>query len=349
MLSKPTLIVNKTAASGAPEKRPSFGPTSQIALNPFLGTSAAIRELENRAIKLVNGNNPVLIEGEAGSGKGMLARWLHESGPRGEELQVQLSCTGVPQLTLEAMLFGYEKGSYGTAKGKPGLLEIAQGGSIFIEEIAEMDLHLQAKLLRVLDEKRFRRLGDGLDRELDVRVIASSSRNLAQRVQQDRFMKDLFARFGEPLVMPALRERVEDIAMLAAHLLDVIAAEQEVGQVDLPASVLQALQSSSWPGNVRQLRHTLERAVHMNGPMFNLNLHRDQVMEAHAVQPRTFQTLDEVERQYIQEVLSLEGGKVQMAARRLGIPRSSLYHKLKQYGMSRRSSEPRWNQTATGD
>jgi DNA-binding NtrC family response regulator len=319
--------------------------------NPFLGTSTAIRQLENNALRLVNGGGPVLIQGEPGTGKGVLARWIHESGPRSEELHVELQCLGISPTRAEAKLFGYEKGAFGSAQAKPGLLEIAESGSVFIDEIAELQLPLQKKLLRVLEENKFRRMGETQDREANVRVIASSRRNLARLVQEGRFLKELHVRFGDPLIAPPLRERVEDIPMLATNMLDRIAADQGMGAIHISAMALQALQGFSWPGNIRELRNTLERAVLLsNGQNLSReDLQFDLTVEAGSLQLGSLKTLEEVERQYIQEVLWLEGGRVQAAAKKLGIPRSSLYHKLKQYGISRRAENAmQWNRNAAG-
>lgn len=319
--------------------------------NAFLGTSAAIRQLENDSLQHVNSDNPVLIQGEPGTGKGMLARWLHESGSRGDELQVELQCMGVSQLRVEAKLFGYEKGAFGAPQAKPGLLEIAQSGSVFIDEIGELDLPLQKKILRLLEENKFRRLGDTQDRESDARVIVSTQRNVADRVREKRFLPDLSLRFGNPLVVPALRERPEDIAVLAGHLLERIAAERETGPIHLSAPALELLQVFSWPGNIRELRNTLERAVLLSGSqqLSEDDLQLNRKIEAGNLQPGSLKTLEEVEREYIRNVLSLEGGRVQSAAKKLGIPRSSLYHKLKQYGIARRGVEAAaWNRNSAG-
>ena len=347
MASEQSVIQPETKTNFA-EVPPSSGVLLRTACNPFLGTSSAIRHLENQAIKLVNGNGAVLIQGEPGCGKGVLARWLHESSPRSNELLVELQCSGISQQRIEAKLFGCEKGAFGAQQAKPGLLEIAQGGSVFIEEISELDLFLQEKILKVLEEKKFCRVGDTTDREADVRIIASSRHNLAHRVEEGRFRDDLYAHFATPFTIPPLRERIEDVAVLAASILRRISDEQEIGPIHLSGSAMQALQSFSWPGNIRELRNTLDRAVLLSGSQ-NLSkedLQFDLTVDAGALQLGSVRTLEEVERQYIQKVLWLEGGRVQIAAKKLGIPRSSLYHKLKQYGISPRLSAGQINQNA---
>jgi DNA-binding NtrC family response regulator len=347
MAGKPSLVIDQSASARERAQHPSSAGSPRQSYNPFLGTSPTIRELENKALRLVNGNSPVLIQGESGSGKGVLAQWLHQNSPRHGELHVELQCTEIPPAALEAKLFGYENGAFGSTHGKPGLLEIAEGGSVFLEEIGELELQLQEKILRMLEENTFRRVGETLDRKLDARVLASSTRDLARKTQQNRFSRGLYLHFGEPLVIPPLRERVEDIPLLATHILERIAIEQEMKAVSLPASALEALQSSPWPGNIRQLRNSLEQAVlgSTKGISF-LDGHSNTTTH---FQTGPLQTLEEMERQYIKQVLLLEGGRVQSAAKKLGIPRSSLYHKLKQYGMSRRGTHSTdWDQTATG-
>jgi DNA-binding NtrC family response regulator len=238
MASERILALSSEMTPGTPKRTSSASFSLPSFINPFLGTSAAIRQLENDSLQHVNSSNPVLIQGEPGTGKGMLARWLHESGPRGGELQVELRCMGVSQLSIEAKLFGYEKGAFGAPQAKPGLLEIAQSGSVFIDEIGELDLSLQKKILRLLEENKFRRLGDTQDRASDARVIVSTRRNVGERARDQRFLQDLALRLGSPLVAPALRERTEDIAVLAGHLLERIAAEREVGPIHLSAPAL---------------------------------------------------------------------------------------------------------------
>ncbi|HWF91502.1 MAG TPA: sigma 54-interacting transcriptional regulator [Terriglobales bacterium] len=351
MASDRILPFNPEMTQGASQRTSAASLSFHSSGNPFLGTSAAIRQLENDTLQYVNSNSPVLIQGEPGTGKGVLARWLHESGPRGDELQVELQCMGVSQLRVEAKLFGYEKGAFGAPQAKPGLLEIAQSGSVFIDEIGELDLPLQKKILRLLEENKFRRLGDTQDRQSDARVIVSSQRNVGERVKENRFSQELALRLGNPLTVPALRERPEDIAVLAGHLLEHIAAEHEVGPIHLAAPALELLQVFSWPGNIRELRNTLERAVLVSGgqQLSENDLQLNRKIEAGNLQPGSLKTLNEVEREYIQSVLSLEGGRVQSAAKKLGIPRSSLYHKLKQYGIARRGVETgTWNRNIAG-
>lgn len=300
--------------------------------NPFLGTSLAIRKLEERALRLVNGDSPVLITGEPGSGKGMLARWLHENGPHSEEPHVELLCSGVSDARVETRLFGTSAANHDT----PGLLEVTRGGSILIDEIGEVGIPLQEEIFKTLQEKKFHRVGDVNDRALQTRIMASSRHDLSKRALENRFHHELRLSFGEPLIMPPLRERIEDIPLLAVHLLEQITLEQGMAPRHLSLSALQKLQSFSWPGNIRELRATLEHAVLGNRNRMSHGQDDLQIdLTGDSIPSSPFRTLNEMEREYIQKALKLEGGRVQLAAKKLGIPRSSLYHKLKQYGISR--------------
>ena len=222
-----------------------------------------------------------------------------------------------------------------------GLLEIAHKGTVFLDEIGDADLQVQPKLLKVLEEKQFRRLGDVRDRRVDIRLIAATHQDMARRVRDKLFRSDLYFRISAiPLITPAMRERVEDIPMLTASILGHLATDLGTGPVEVSPATMRMLQSYSWPGNIRELRNVLERAVLLNGghTITERDLHFDVDLEAVDLQNGQVKTLEDMERQYIEEVLYLEGGRVEPAARKLGIPRSSLYHKIKQYGISRPSA-----------
>lgn len=304
-------------------------------LDPFLGKSDCIRKLADFARRVAVSDSPVLIQGETGTGKGVLAQWLHRNGPRASEPFVDLNCGGLSRDLLETELFGHERGAFtGAVQAKTGLLEIAHKGTVFLDEIGDVDLAVQPKLLKVLEEKQFRRLGDVRDRRVDIRLIAATHQVMARLVHEKLFRGDLYFRISTiPLNVPALRERVEDIPVLCRHILASLASDLGTGEFELAASALRALQRYSWPGNIRELRNVLERAVLVTGnPVLTENdLHFDLLVEQHLIASGQFRTLEEMERHYIEHVLRKEGGKVGPAARKLGIPRSSLYHKLKQY------------------
>src|SRR5687768_5913902 len=231
--------------------------------DPFIGMSPAIRKLWDEAQRVVASDSPILLQGETGSGKGVLARWLHEHGPRKEEPFVDLNCAGLSRELLETELFGHEKGAFtGATTSKEGLLEVADRGTVFLDEIGDVDPQVQPKLLKVLEEKTFRRLGETRDRRVDIRLIAASHHDLSQLVKEKKFRSDLYYRISTiPLRVPPLRERSEDIPLIARELLT------RLGVADVDTSitpeVATALQGYAWPGNVRELRNVLERACLM--------------------------------------------------------------------------------------
>ena len=306
-------------------------------IDPFLGRSSLIRRLAEEARRVLGSDSPLLLLGETGTGKGVLARWLHQNSPRCEEAFVDLNCAGLSRELLDSELFGHEKGAFtGAAGAKPGLLEVAHRGNVFLDEIGDMDPEVQAKLLKVVEEKRFRRLGDVRDRRIDIRLIAATHQDLAALVRQKRFRNDLFFRIsGLPLRVPALRERLEDIAPLARSLLDGLAAELGRGSIQLSEATVELLQRYPWPGNVRELRNVLERAVLLNDRscIEPQDLRFEPAPGSAGGEWDSRLTLEEIERLHIARVLQEEGGRVEQAAHRLGVPRSSLYQKIKRHGL----------------
>jgi len=307
------------------------------AINPFLGVSAAVEALRDMAEKVAKADSPVLIQGETGTGKGVLARWLHACSGRGGASYVDLNCAGLPRDLLETELFGHEKGAFtGAVHSKMGLFEAAHKGTLFLDEIGDIDPVVQPKLLKVLEEKHFRRLGDIRDRFADVRLIAATHRDLSTLVRQGKFRDDLYFRISTiPLRIPPLRERREDIPLLARNLLSKLSID--MGKtVEVTDAAIQKLQAYSWPGNIRELRNVLERSILLGS---SATLDESSVRFDPLNIPGTFalssgvRTLEEIEKEHIQTVLSLENGRVENAAKRLGIPRSSLYLKLKEYGI----------------
>ena len=305
------------------------------AVDPFIGTSAAIRALKEQAKKILSTESPVLILGETGTGKGVLARWLHDNSPRAEEAFVDLNCAGLSRELLETELFGHEKGAFTSATAsKQGLFEVAHRGSIFLDEVGDVDLQIQPKLLKVLEEKRFRRVGDVRDRQVDVRLIAATHQDMGQLVREKRFRDDLYFRISTiPLSFPALRDRIEDIPTMAQYLLDKVSADLGRGELRLDENCIQALKAYSWPGNIRELRNVIERAVLLSDQKtITIN---DLQFDGHTQVGTPFLnsrlTLIELEKQHIERVLQEERGRVEKAAKRLGIPRSSLYQKIKKH------------------
>jgi DNA-binding NtrC family response regulator len=305
-------------------------------VDPFVGESPAIRALADQADRVRLADRPLLIQGETGSGKGVLATWLHRNGSRDEECFLDLNCAALSRELLESELFGYEKGAFtGAVASKPGLLEIADRGTLFLDEIGDMDLAVQPRLLKVLEEKRFRRLGDVRDRQVDVWLVAATHQDLTALVEERKFRSDLYFRISTVVLrLPPLRERTEDIPVLAEQLLRATAGELDREEITLSPAALRRLQGHSWPGNIRELRNVLERAALLSSA--NTLEPGDLGFDFAPAPPDVLDglTLREAERRLIEQALAQEGGHVERAAARLGISRSSLYQRLQKYGIS---------------
>ncbi|MBB3826115.1 sigma-54-dependent transcriptional regulator [Xanthomonas arboricola] len=305
-------------------------------VNPLLGESPAIRMLAEQASKVMASDSAILILGETGTGKSMLAKWLHHHSARAEEPFVDLNCAGLSPEFLETELFGHEKGAFtGASASKQGMLEIADGGSIFLDEIGDVDPRVQPKLLKVLEEKRFRRMGAVREREVDIRLIAATHHDLGSKVKAGTFRSDLYFRISSiPLTMPALRDRKEDVLALASTVLTRLATDP-ARRVQLSEDAQHALLDYPWPGNIRELRNVLERAALLcDGDTITRRDLRFEPASAQDAQVHALDlTLQQLERQHIQRVLRDVGGKVEQAAVRLGIPRSTLYQKIKMHGI----------------
>jgi DNA-binding NtrC family response regulator len=307
-------------------------------LDPFLGTSPAIRALARNARKLLSTNNPILIQGETGTGKGVLAAWLHFHGHRRDGQFVDLNCASLSRELLESELFGHERGAFtGAVTAKKGLFEVAQGGTIFLDEIGDMDPQVQPKLLKALEEKRFRRLGDVCERSADIRLITATHKDLGLLVRESNFRIDLYFRINTfPIKLPPLRERIEDIPILARHMLKEITADLRRNELALSPDLVRALQSYRWPGNIRELRQILERAVLFceGGALTSKDLHVEGLSAGASFSGDQLLTLSELERRYIEKALQIEQGRVEVVAKKLGLSRSALYEKIKKHGIN---------------
>jgi DNA-binding NtrC family response regulator len=313
---------------------------SRYERDPFLGKSPAIQELERASRRVANANSGVLIQGETGTGKGVLARWLHNMGPRSNQAFVNLNCAGISRDLLESEIFGYQKGAFtGAVCNKIGFLEAANHGTLFLDEIGDMDLQAQAKILKVVEEKRFYRLGDARERIVDVQVMVATHRNLKQLTKDGSFRSDLYYRIS-PLCLriPPLRERIEDIPAITDRLMEQFSWDMKHGRLRISDNARLELERYSWPGNIRELRNVLERAtllcdggvIHKTGLEFDPS--ERQSIAASGVVGNL--TLKEMERRYIIQTLESAGGRVGQAAKCLGIPRSSLYAKIHEYAIS---------------
>lgn len=311
-----------------------------LLLDPFIGPSPAMRAIEQKTRKFLLTDQPVLIQGETGTGKGVLAAWLHYHGGRRDQSFVDLNCASLCRELLESDLFGHERGAFtGAVATKKGLFEIAHNGTIFLDEIGDLDLQVQPRLLKVLEENRFRRLGDVCERQVNIRLITATRKNLALLVREHKFRIDLYYRINTfSIKLPALRERIEDIPLLARKMLKRIAIDQGRNELLLSPELEKRLQAYHWPGNLRELRQSLQRAATFceNAMLTieDLQLEREHLANDPTVSEKRQMTLSELERRHIEQVLRIENGNVEETAKTLGLSRSALYERIKKHGIS---------------
>jgi DNA-binding NtrC family response regulator len=323
----------------------------QASLDALVGTSSAMQSLRH-LIRTVSGIEPadqspaapILILGETGTGKELVARACHQSGSRAKAPFIEINCAALPSHLVEGELFGFEKGAFTDAHArKIGLIEAADGGTLFLDEIGELDLALQAKLLRVLENLRVRRLGALTDRQVNVRIVAATNRDLEAQVTEGLFRADLMYRLKVfQIQLPPLRARSEDIPILAQHFLGELARRYGRTTLALDDSALSALARHDWPGNVRELRNVLERAVLLQrhgvlsaNDLVLGNPHRAPVAEAAASAQPAAMTLDDMERDHLQRALAQSGWNVSKAAKLLGISRDTLRYRMERHGLQR--------------
>jgi DNA-binding NtrC family response regulator len=299
----------------------------------IVGVSDAIKTLSSVIKRLAPMRSTVLIQGESGTGKEVAARALHSVGPNARNPFVPLNCAAISPELLESELFGHVKGAFtGATQNHTGLFFYAQGGTLFLDEISELPLPLQSKLLRVLEERKIRPVGSEREVPVDVRIVAATNRDLAQEVAAGRFRQDLFYRLDVLTIrIPPLRERREDIPVLAAHFRSQFAAQLGLPPVELTPQELDAMLHYDWPGNARELRNLVERS-------FILGYFPVDVLKPTATAPipktaGAFETLDEVEKRHILSVLDAVGGNKSEAARRLGLSRKTLERKCAEWGV----------------
>jgi two-component system response regulator AtoC len=288
-------------------------------------------------------SSTVLIQGESGTGKELIANYIHTMSSRNKYRFMEINCAALTENLLEAELFGYEKGSFtgASTSGKAGLFEASQRGSIFLDEIGEMSLSLQAKLLRVLQEKRFKRVGGIDDIYIDVRIIASTNRKLEEEVEKENFRKDLYYRLKVlPIYISPLRDRKEDIIPLAKHFIHDFDNEFNKKVNSITKEVERILLNYDWPGNVRELKSIIERAVLLsNGstlPAEHLLLNYNPSTNSKSESVDGDNSIAAVEKQHITKILKETSWRMTKASKILGINRTTLYNKIKQYGMKQK-------------
>jgi DNA-binding NtrC family response regulator len=309
----------------------------------LVSKSAAMQKVFELAQVAARSNSTILVLGESGSGKEVLARAIHAESPRAGGPFVAVSCAALTETLLESELFGHEKGAFtGAVARRKGKFESAHGGTLFLDEVGDVSPKLQLDLLRVLEERRFHRVGGTELVEADVRVIAATNKDLRKAVADGTFREDLYYRLNVvPIVLPPLRERKEDVPLLVSTLLERLAAEMKKDITGVSTEAMATLMAHDWPGNVRELRNALERgAVVATGDVIqagDLGLARTGAGESlAAVAPAS---LEEVEKRHIADVLQHTGGNVTQAARLLGIDRVTLYNKIRKYQLRREEPE----------
>ena len=317
---------------------------------PLLGQSPGVKEALRKLDRVAcspSASTVVLLLGETGTGKELMARHLHAHSSRAEGPFIDINCSAIPEQLLESQLFGHEKGAFTDAKHfKKGLFELAHGGTLLLDEIGEMPPALQAKLLRVLEGRTFRRVGGHADIAVDVRVVAATHRDIPQMIKEGRFRQDLYFRLnGVPITMPPLRERPQDIPDLAHHFVARISKELSRPTATISAEAMRALQGYEWPGNVRELRNVIERVLLLEAD--------DEILASHlppeilgrassdaatggsfeAFPTNVVRPLADLERMAIEHALKVCEGNKTRAARQLGISRQTLRTKLNEYQM----------------
>src|SRR5437773_3707967 len=346
--------------------------TRALADRPLLEAGASLEQARGReySVEAILGQDPkveevrafvrrmaaiarptVLLLGESGTGKNLVARAIHYSSPHSGGRFVEINCSALPANLLEAELFGYKKGAFTDAReAKRGLIEVADGGTLFLDEIAELGAELQSKLLNVLESRRFRRLGGTDEMEVGLRLVTATNRDLEQQVQANKFRADLFYRISVAAVtLPPLRQVKSDLPVLANHFRERFNGEFKKHVASIDADALQALQAWDWPGNARELRNVIERAeIFSDGPSLKRTdlpaLGRPDGAARGDSRPERFElprglSLAEAEREYIRHTLEDTGGDIQRAAEILGISRKNLWEKRKKHGLLESSSD----------
>jgi transcriptional regulator with GAF, ATPase, and Fis domain len=309
----------------------------------IVGRSPALQAVVEKVRQVADTTAPVLLLGETGTGKELLARALHAHGQRHARAFIAVNCAALPATLIESELFGHEKGAFtGAHQAKPGRFELADQGTLFLDEIGELDPALQTKLLRVLEDGEIQRLGSTVTRKVDVRIIAATNRNLRRDLRDGRFRSDLYYRLSVfPIAVPPLRDRREDIPLLVWHFIESRQRALNRTITKIPKTVMAALQAYEWPGNVRELQNVIERAMILTtGPV----LHVEEVLgpttqeQEGGERRRSAESLRDIERAHIVQVLDRCGWTIEgrgQAAERLGVNPSTLRNRMRKLGIRR--------------
>lgn len=317
---------------------------AKYSFQSIIGNSMKIREAKNNAQKVARSRSTVLIKGETGTGKELFAHAIHLASPRSAGPFIPVNCAAIPKELLEAELFGYESGAFTGAKqgGKPGKFEMAKNGSLFLDEIGDLPLDMQAKLLRALERKEIERIGGTISKKVDVRIIAATNRDLWEMTRNGSFREDLFYRLNVFMIdIPPLKERKEDIIQIALHLIQQLNEEMGLNIVSLDAPVQSILMNYHWPGNIRELENVLERSMNVvendgiirvyHLPVYLRNGRKSASSINYKYSLR--EQMEAAEKNTIMRALKKSEGNRQEAAKLLGIHRASLYRKMERYGI----------------
>ena len=318
-------------------------------LGALVGISRSMREIFGLIEQIAPSNVSVLITGESGTGKELVARTLHDLSPRKAHPFVAVNCAAIPETLIESEIFGHEKGAFtGAVERRAGCFELANGGTLLLDEIGEMPVGTQAKLLRVLEERKLRRLGARTEQEIDVRVLAATNRNPDDAVAQGHLRPDLFYRLNVfNIAMPPLREHLEDVPAMVESMLSEMNLKHGRKVSGVAPSMLERMLAYDWPGNARELRNTIERAVvlcsdgapldvgHLPSGFGKTRIPATQALDAGVVPVRVGSTVDEAERLLILRTLEATGQNKTRAAEILGVSLKTLHNKLKAYGRQR--------------
>ncbi|HTZ17416.1 MAG TPA: sigma-54 dependent transcriptional regulator [Dissulfurispiraceae bacterium] len=312
----------------------------------LVGDSERVSSLKQQIELAAQSNSRVLILGESGTGKELVARLLHEQGPRSYGPFIEVNCAAIPQELIESELFGHEKGSFtGASERKIGKFELANEGSLFLDEIGDMTLQTQAKVLRVLETQVFQRVGGAKSIKVDVRIIAATNKDIAEEVRKGGFREDLYFRLNViPIIVPPLRERKDDIAQLARFFIELFASESGIRQKELDPEVVRLFQAYSWPGNIRELRNAVERLMIMvpSSVITAADIAALGMLDpSRAVRENDFfsyatlkEARDAFEKDYICRKLQENDWNITRTADAIAVERSNLHKKIKSYGIS---------------
>jgi two-component system nitrogen regulation response regulator NtrX len=312
----------------------------------IIGESPAMRDLSAKIMYVAPTNSRIIIFGENGTGKELVARAIHKNSKRSDKSFVQVNCAAIPDDLIESELFGHEKGSFtGAISRTQGKFEQANGATLFLDEIGDMSLRTQAKVLKAIEEQEFTRIGGREPIKVDVRIIAATNKDLKKEVEQGRFRDDLFYRLNViPIYVPSLQQRVEDIPLLVAYFLTKFSVENGAKEKRISQSAMKTLQSYQWPGNVRELKNLIERLVIMvasdtiepSDLPSNIFEHPKSIQSS---QMELKKARNEFERDFILQILQANDWNISEAAQKLGIERTNLHRKIRQYKITKKQDE----------